>query len=66
MTRGVAVLALLCALVAGACTGGGSALDNFNKPAEYQGPGCYDHKNRLERTVKSRTECDVLTWTWKP
>jgi hypothetical protein len=60
------VLALLPVLVTGACASGGAAFDNFNAPAAYEGPGCYDHKNRIERTVKTRTECETLTWTWKP
>ena len=60
------LLALLSALVASACASGGTALDNFNTPAVYEGPGCYDHKNRIERTVRSKVECDILTWVWKP
>jgi hypothetical protein len=60
------LLALLSALVASACASGGSAFDNFNTPAAYEGPGCYDHKNRIERTVRSKAECDLLTWNWKP
>ncbi len=62
----VAVLTLLSAVLASACASGGSAFDTFNAPPAYEGPGCYDHKNRIERTVRSKAECDVLTWTWKP
>ncbi len=62
----VAVVALLTVLVLGACSSGSSAFDNFNTPAAYEGPGCYDHKNRIERTVRTKAECEILTWTWKP
>jgi hypothetical protein len=60
------LVALVSVLVTGACAGGGAAFDNFNPPAAYEGPGCYDHKNRIERTVKTRGECEALTWVWKP
>ena len=60
------LVALLAALVASACSSGGGGLAGFNKPAEYEGPGCYDHKNRIERTVRTKAECEILTWTWKP
>ncbi len=61
------LVALLSALVASACSSGsGGGLANFNTPAAYEGPGCYDHKNRIERTVRTQSECEALTWVWKP
>lgn len=67
MKHGASVLALLSALVAGACSsGGGGGLANFNTPAVYEGPGCYDHKNRIERSITTKAECDAVTWVWKP
>jgi|APFre7841882630_1041343.scaffolds.fasta_scaffold412831_1 hypothetical protein len=65
----VALLAaLVSVLVTGACSSkGGSPLDSINAPAPPDtGPGCYDHKNRIERTVMTKAECEILTWTWKP
>jgi hypothetical protein len=59
-----AVAALLAVIALGACSSSAS-LATFNAPPTYEGPGCYDHRNRLERTVKTRAECEVLTWTWK-
>ncbi len=62
------LVALLSVLGTGACSSkGGSPLDAINAPPPPDtGPGCYDHKNRIERTVKTRSECEALTWVWKP
>ena len=35
------------------------------KPPGYVGPGCYDHKNRIEATIRSKAECDRQDWTWR-
>ena len=63
------LVALLSVLVASACSSGsgGRGSTNFNTPRRpYEGPGCYDHKNRIERTVRTQSECEALTWVWKP
>ena len=57
-----ALFALLCALAAGACSSG---YDGINSGSADTGPGCYDHKGRIERTITTRAECDTQGWTWK-
>jgi len=65
---------LLVLLSLGACTSGGAGsaaggsgpLDWINSAPPDTAPGCYDHKNRLERTVTTAAECAALTWVWKP
>jgi hypothetical protein len=64
-----ALLCLPTALATVACTstgGTGSAIERFNAPPTYEGPGCYDHKNRLERTIRTQAECAAAAWVWKP
>ena len=61
--RTIATLcALLGALAAGACSSG---YDGLNSGPPDTGPGCYDHKGRIERTITTRAECDRQDWTWK-
>jgi len=63
------LLALLSALAASGCSssGGGSVLDSINAPQPADtGPGCYDNKNRLVRTITTAAECEFDTWVWKP
>ena len=64
--RGATATGLFCALaLAAGCTslqGGG---ENFNKPAVYEGPGCYDFKNRIDRTITLKPECDKQGWVWR-
>ncbi len=63
--RAIAGVSLLGALLAAGCSGVGSGWDNFNKPSAFEGPGCYDHKNRIERTITTPVECGVQGWVWK-
>lgn len=63
--RAIAGAGLLGALLAAGCSGVSSGGENFNKPAVYEGPGCYDHKNRIERTITTPVECSVQGWVWK-
>jgi hypothetical protein len=65
-TRSAALAAcLLPALLTGACSSFSSGGENFNKPAVYEGPGCYDHKGRMERTITQPVECQRQGWVWK-
>ena len=58
-----AAAALFCALgLAGGCTSGS---ENFNKAPTYEGPGCYDFKGRIERTITTSFECDRQGWVWR-
>ncbi len=59
------IAASLAALITAGCSGVSSGGENFNKPAVYEGPGCYDHKNRIERTIGTKFECDKQGWVWK-
>jgi hypothetical protein len=62
--RTIATLcALLGALSIGACSSG---VDGVNSGPPDTGPGCYDHKGRIERTIPTRAECDTQGWIWKP
>ena len=75
--RTVALLVALpmSALLACACAGSGqrappadpSAPDSpYAKPqAVDSGPGCYDHRGRLERTITTAMECAAVTWVWR-
>jgi len=60
------MLALMSALVASACTSGGGFLESINSAPPDTGPGCYDHKNRIERTITTAAECATMSWVWKP
>ena len=51
-------LVLLSSLV---CTGCAGSLP----PPGYSGPGCYDHKGRIEPTIRSPGECAAATWVWR-
>lgn len=69
--RALFVAAVVSALAATACTsggsrGGGGFLDSINSAPPDTGPGCYDHKNRLERTIVTAAECAAQDWVWKP
>lgn len=57
---------LLLALVSSACSALQSGGANFNAPPVDEGPGCYDHKGRIERTILLKVECDRQGWVWKP
>lgn len=68
------ILVLLTTLLAGACSGGGSGsgsvggggiLDGINSAPPDTGPGCYDHKNRKERTILTEAECKTQGWVWR-
>lgn len=59
------VACLLPALLAAACSGVSSGGETFNKPPVYEGPGCYDHKGRLERTITQPVECQRQSFVWK-
>jgi hypothetical protein len=61
-----AMLALLCTMVVGACAEGRAPLDAINSAPPDTGPGCYDHKGRIEHTITMRVECEYQGWTWKP
>ena len=66
-TRRSGTAAGLCcawALAAG-CTSLQGGAENFNKPAVYEGPGCYDFKNRIDRTITLKPECDKQGWVWR-
>jgi hypothetical protein len=56
---------LLPALMACGCSGLKSGGESFNQPPVYEGPGCYDHKGRIERTIIIKAECDRQGWVWK-
>lgn len=65
-SRFVIVLASLAsAWLAGACSAIKSGGETFNEPPSYKGPGCYDHKGRIEPTIRLKAECDVQGWVWK-
>ncbi len=61
------LLALLSALAASACAGGGNSwFETLNEPAPPPtGPGCYDNKGRLVPTIVTPGECEFAAWTWK-
>ena len=56
---------LLPALMAGGCSGVKSGGETFNQAPVFEGPGCYDHKGRIERTIIIKAECDRQGWVWK-
>jgi hypothetical protein len=58
-----ALLALLVGLAVCACSSG---YDGLNSGPPDTGPGCYDHKGRIERTIATRAECEHQDWIWKP
>lgn len=59
------IAALVPALLTAACSGLSSSGENFNKPPVYEGPGCYDNKGRLERTITQPVECQRQSFVWK-
>jgi hypothetical protein len=64
--RGAIGAAILIGAALGAgCSGLGSSGENFNKPPVFEGSGCYDHKNRIDRTITTRFECERQSWVWK-
>lgn len=58
-------LVLLLAAVAG-CSSQGGPLAAINSAPPDSDPGCYDHRDRLVRTVTTAAECATLTWVWRP
>ncbi len=56
---------LLWTLMTGACSSLKSGGETFNAPPVHEGPGCYDHKGRIERTITLKAECDRQGWVWK-
>jgi hypothetical protein len=65
-TRAATAAGLLCALaLAAGCTSLQGGAENFNKPAVYEGPGCYDFKGRIDRTIGLKPECDKQGWVWR-
>jgi hypothetical protein len=67
MKHSTLLLALLSALVLGACASGdGSWFDSLNAPKPPEtGPGCYDHKDLRVPQIMTQGECENMTWTWK-
>ena len=68
------VALLLTALLAGACTNFQSEapadpsvpVSPYAKPQQADfGPGCYDHRGRIERTITTAGECAVIGWVWR-
>ena len=65
---------LMSALLAGGCSsfqrdapGDPSAFQSpytKQQPPDF-GPGCYDHRGRIERTITTAAECANLTWVWR-
>ena len=38
----------------------------YAKPQQADfGPGCYDHRGRIERTITTAGECAVIGWVWR-
>ena len=35
------------------------------QPVDF-GPGCYDHRGRIERTITTAAECATMGWVWRP
>ena len=63
-TRTLAGLLGVLWLAAG-CSGIGGSGEKFNQPAVYEGPGCYDLKGRIDRTITLKAECDKQAWIWR-
>ena len=76
---GVRAAALLLALLAAALLAGGCSSFQRDppgdpsapyspyakqKPPDY-GPGCYDHRGNIDRTITTAAECAVLAWVWR-
>lgn len=35
------------------------------QPVGFVGVGCYDHRNRLEPTIRTPGECRAAAWVWR-
>ncbi len=65
---------LISALLAGACTNmqrdppvdPNAPNSPYTRPQQADfGPGCYDHRGRIERTITTEAECARVTWVWR-
>lgn len=70
MKRAISLCWVVGVLAVSACSSGGSGpgggmLDGINNAPPDTGPGCYDHKNRKERTIVTEAECKKQDWVWR-
>lgn len=63
---GRSVAAPVAALVAVAAAAFASGCSSFNEqPSGFVGVGCYDHRNRIEPTIRTQGECRAAAWVWR-
>lgn len=56
---------LIGAALGAGCSGVSGSGEKFNPPAVYEGPGCYDLKGRIERTISLKVECERQAMIWR-
>ncbi|MBX3704712.1 MAG: hypothetical protein KF822_13130 [Steroidobacteraceae bacterium] len=57
---------LFCALVIAASAALGAGCGTKAPPQTgFVGVGCYDHRNRIEPTIRSPGECRAASWVWR-